>query len=203
MSEPRDLHSLVGEDVGGEELERLRRVHELLLEAGPPPELSPALEAAPRVGRKAGRRTFSWYGNPRFAAAVALAAAVAAAFFGIGFLAGHVSSGFDSKHTVAMYGTAAAPKASAAIEVGSPDAGGNLPMLVHVDGLPKVPRGYYELFLTVKGKPRITCGTFNGGESVSFRLSIPYQLKRYDGWVVTREHFKAGHPGTVVLTTFV
>jgi hypothetical protein len=202
VPDPRDLRSLVGDDVGGEELERLRRVHELLLEAGPPPELSPALEQAPKVGGEARRRSFSWYGNPRFAAAVALAAAVAAAFFGIGFLAGHVSSGFHSKRTVAMVGTSQAPNASASIEIGSTDDAGNLPMLIHVDGLPKVARGYYELFLTVKGKPRITCGTFAGGDKVSFRLSIPYALKRYDGWVVTREHLKAAHPGTVVLTTF-
>jgi hypothetical protein len=204
VAEPRDLRSLVGDDLGEEELDRLQRVHELLLEAGPPPELSPALTQAPPVGREARRERFSWYGNPRLGAAIALAAGVAALFFGIGFLAGHGSSGFDAKRTVSMFGTAAAPKASAAIEVGSADDAGNLPMLVHVQGLPKVARGYYELFLTVKGKPRITCGTFAGGQNVSFRLSIPFQLKRYDGWVVTREHFRAKqHPGPVVLTTFV
>src|SRR4029453_13920179 len=41
---------LVGHDVPDEERERLRRAHELLVQAGPPPELSPELESVPWPG---------------------------------------------------------------------------------------------------------------------------------------------------------
>ncbi len=205
MSEPRDLRSLVGDDLDAGELERLRRVHELLLTAGPPPELSPLLQSPPSVGRERRPRTFSWFGSPRMAAGAALAAAGAAAFFGIGYLAGHHSGGgFHVNRTVAMHGTSAAPNARASIEVGSADANGNTPMVVHVSGLAKLTgRAYYELYLTRLGRPVLTCGTFNAGDRVSFRLTIPYALKGYDGWVVTRERWRTPHPGPTVLTTFV
>ena len=39
-----DFDELVGGDVTGDERERLRRAHELLVQTGPPPELSPELE---------------------------------------------------------------------------------------------------------------------------------------------------------------
>lgn len=205
--EPRNLRELLGEDVEPGELERLRRVHELLVAAGPPPELSPALESAPRVGgRGLGAGGFSWFGRPRLAAAVALAAAIAAAFFGIGYLTGHSSGGegFKAERSVLMHGTAAAPKALASIEVGKRDANGNVPMIVHVRGLPNVDGGYYELYLTKNRRPVVTCGTFNAGDRVTLQLSIPYSLdkSRYDGWIVTRERFKGSHPGPTVLTTF-
>ncbi len=207
MADPRDVRELLGEEVEPAELERLRRVHELLLAAGPPPELSPTLESAPRVG--AGRNWgggFSWFARPRLAAAIALAVAVVAAAFGIGYLAGHVShsAGFRAGHTVLMHGTAGAPNALASIEVGKRDANGNLPMILRVRGLPKAPGGYYELFLTKNHRAIVTCGTFNAGKSVTVRLSIPYSLegRRYDGWVVTREIFRGPHPGPTVLTTF-
>jgi hypothetical protein len=206
-TEPRDVRELLGEDVESAELERLRRVHDLLVAAGPPPELSPALQSAPRVGsRGAWAGGFSWFGQPRLAAAIAFALAIVAAAFGIGYLAGHVSSGggFKAEHTVLMHGTAGAPNALASIEVGKRDASGNVPMIVRVRGLPKVSGGYYELYLTKNRRAVVTCGTFNAGDRVTLRLSIPYSLdgRRYDGWVVTREHFKAPHPGPTVLTTF-
>ena len=42
MTRGPDFDQLVGHEVGREERERLQRVHELLVEAGPPPELSPS-----------------------------------------------------------------------------------------------------------------------------------------------------------------
>jgi hypothetical protein len=42
-----DLRDIVGDDLEPGELERLERVHALLERAGPPPELSPAVAAAP------------------------------------------------------------------------------------------------------------------------------------------------------------
>jgi hypothetical protein len=207
--EPNDVRELLGDDVDPGELERLRKVHDLLIAAGPPPELSPALQSAPRVGaRGLGTGGFSWFGRPRLAAALALAAGVAAAAFGIGYLTGHVSSGSDFeaiRPPITMRGTAAAPNAAASIEIGQRDASGNVPMIVRVGGLPKLEgRAYYELYLTKNRRPVLTCGTFNGGDRVTLRFSIPYSLdgKRYDGWIVTRERAKSPHPGPTVLTTF-
>ncbi len=61
---------------------------------------------------------------------------------------------------------------------------------------------YYEMYLT-RGKNRWTCGTFAGGgaKTVSVRLTIPYDLKRGDGWIVTVEQPGSTQPGETVLTT--
>ena len=49
---PPDFFDLVGDEGTPEELERLRRAHDLLVAAGPPPELSPRLAEAPLgIGR--------------------------------------------------------------------------------------------------------------------------------------------------------
>lgn len=201
MAERRDLRHLVGEDLAAEELERLGRVHELLLTAGPPPELSPVLEQAPRVDvreRRDGR--FSFLPRRRLGAAFAVAGGIAAIGFGAGFLVAHAGRGFDSTYTVDMRGTAAAPRAVGSIKVGKRDASGNVPMLVHVRGLPQLAgRDYYELYLTRNRRPVVTCGTFTVSDRATFRLSVPYTLKRYDGWVVTRERPRAPHPGPVVM----
>ena len=52
MTREPDFHELLnGEDLSPEERARLERVHELLLEAGPPPELTPAL-AEPETAQR-------------------------------------------------------------------------------------------------------------------------------------------------------
>ncbi len=43
MTDKPDFRELVGDDLPDEERARLERVHELLVAAGPPPELPPAL----------------------------------------------------------------------------------------------------------------------------------------------------------------
>ncbi len=40
MNRDRNLDELIGADTTGAERERLQRAHDMLLEAGPPPELS-------------------------------------------------------------------------------------------------------------------------------------------------------------------
>ena len=47
MNREPTLDELIGADTTGAERERLQHVHELLLEAGPPPEVSPELEQGP------------------------------------------------------------------------------------------------------------------------------------------------------------
>jgi len=82
-----DFDELVGFDVEGPERERLRRVHDLLVQAGPPAEISPELEAGPALALTLGRRR-----RPKVRrTAMLLAAAVAVlalAFLG-GYLAGN------------------------------------------------------------------------------------------------------------------
>jgi hypothetical protein len=185
MNRPPDFGELVGEDVPADERERLRRVHDLLVAAGPPPELSPGLEQVPGAGG-----AVSFLPRRRRGAALLLAAALAAAVFGGGFLAGAVTRGGEKSaaFVISMHGTAARPNALASIRLEDVDAGGNWPMRFTVQGLPKLGRGgYYELYLTRHGRIAATCGTFNvhGGTTV-VRLNAPYRLKQFDGWVVTR-----------------
>src|SRR5436189_4606471 len=85
MTDTPDFRDLVGDDLTPEERERLKRVHDLLVSAGPPPELPPALIDpskqldAPVV--QLPRR--------RIGAVIALAAALALAAFLGGFIAGN------------------------------------------------------------------------------------------------------------------
>jgi Anti-sigma-K factor rskA len=183
---PPDFHDLVGEDLPAEERERLRGVHDLLVAAGPPAELSPALERAPRVGGEV-----RFLPRRRRGAVLLLAAALAAIAFGGGFLAGAVTRGSSTRSAVVvipMHGTRAAPNALASISLQEKDDAGNWPMRVTVQGLPKLPHGgYYELYLTRHGRIGAACGTFNvHGGRTTVSLNAPYELKGFDGWVVTR-----------------
>ena len=47
MTREPDFDELIGAEASGAERERLRHAHDLLLQAGPPPELPPSLERAP------------------------------------------------------------------------------------------------------------------------------------------------------------
>jgi Anti-sigma-K factor rskA len=184
-SRPPDFHELVGDDLSAEERSRLRGVHDLLVAAGSPAELSPALERAPTVG---GAHLLP---RRRRGAVLLLAAALAAAVFGGGFLTGAVTHRSGTKSAtvvVAMHGTKAAPNALASISLQEVDKAGNWPMRFTVQGLPKLPRGgYYELYLTRHGRIAATCGTFNvHGGRTTVSLNAPYELRDYDGWVVTR-----------------
>lgn len=198
MSLGPDFHDLVGEDLPEQERERLRRVHDLLVAAGPPPELTPALRETPRPPAPV-----SALFRRRRGAALLLAAALAAAALGGAYAAGRAGRGFDTERTLAMRGTAAAPGALASLRVGGKDEAGNWPMVMSVRGLATLPRGQlYELFLTRRGKAAASCGTFvvHGG-TTEVTLNAPYRLKTFDGWVVTRHDESRPESGTVLLTT--
>ena len=203
MKREPDFHELVGDDLPAAEAERLRRVHDQLLEAGPPPELTPSL-AVPATGRGERREregTVRLLPRRRAGAALALAAAIALiAFFG-GYLAGYRHHGFAAKFAPAMHGVGGA-QASAVIKVGARDSDGNWPLQLEVTGLPRLKSGYYEMFLT-RGRQRLSCGTFavGGPENVTVRMTIPYELRRGDGWIVTAEQPRAAQAGRTVLTT--
>jgi hypothetical protein len=197
---------LGGDDLTPEEEAKLRRVHELLIEAGPPPDLPPALEH-PAAPRDADVIEYPFIARRRNAALAIVAVAAALIALAGGYAWGHSKSpgpSFTAVRTVPMHGSAGR---LAVITVGAPDKAGNWPMLVSVSGLPTQsnPRAYYELWLTRDGKPVAPCGGFRvHSTTTSVTLSVPYRLSRYDGWVVTAQvptPAAERGPGPVVLTT--
>jgi hypothetical protein len=198
-----DFDELVGRDLPEEERERLRRAHELLVQAGPPAELSPELDAVPwpeealaplGLTRRAGNKR-----SP-----LLLAAALATAGL-LGFVVGQgassSSTSIDVQRVVRMSGTDLASDGRATLEIGSKDSQGNWPMILHVTGLRSLPPGgYYDLYLSRNGKPIALCGTFNvrRGETV-VRMSAAYELTKFDGWIVTRQNPGEHDPTDIVL----
>jgi hypothetical protein len=169
-----DFEELVGTDVRPAERERLRRAHEALLAAGPPPEL-PAALARPRVGARRPRS------RPLLLLAAALA--VAAAALGGWFAGSARGPDLQADFTLEMRGTQAAPAAAADLVVFEKDEAGNWPMEMTISGLPD---GRYELVLTRDGRAAESCGVFLvRGRTVTF-LNAPYRLREYDGWAVIR-----------------
>jgi hypothetical protein len=191
-----------GDDLSPEEAARLERVHDLLVAAGPPPELPPRLadlEPAPREDSPV-----AFLPRRRTGLALALAAALALIAFVGGFVAGnHRGQQFATKYSVSMHGTALASNASAVIKVGSDDSNGNWPLKVSVHGLRPLPEGqFYEMYLTRHGKRVATCGTFRLTSGDSVRLNAPYNLRTFSGWVVTREgRGLRAHPVVLRTTT--
>jgi hypothetical protein len=169
-----DFDELVGPDVDPAERERLRRVHDALLIAGPPPELPAGLAAPPRAAARRRR--------PLLLLAAALALALAAAFAG-GWLAGSGGPDLEQDFALEMHGTDAAPEAEAELVVFERDEAGNWPMEIRISGLAD---GRYELVLTRAGKPAESCGYFRvDGATVTY-LNAPYRLREFDGWAVIR-----------------
>jgi hypothetical protein len=166
-----DFDELVGEALARRERERLRRAHEALLAAGPPPELPGSLARPPAAGRRV---------RPLLVP-LAAALAIAVAFAG-GWFASSVT-GQDPQFTLEMAGTASAPAAVAGLAVFPIDSAGNWPMEMQISGLPD---GLYELVLTRAGKPAASCGLFLVRGRTVTTLNAPYELREYDGWAVTR-----------------
>jgi hypothetical protein len=197
VSRPPDFDELV--DAGGEpeEVDRLKRVHELLVAAGPPPELTPSLssvtapvETAPAAEEE---RDLFWLPRRRLGSALVLAGAILAAVFGLGYLVGGTDSGGGDSQTAPSEFVQTAPlssdgEASGVVNVGRADADGNWPMVLTVRGLPPLTGGdYYVLALAKNGKPIVTCGTFNVADrgQKTLRMIAAYDLEGFDGWVVT------------------
>jgi hypothetical protein len=198
MSREPDFHELVGDDLTAEEQARLERVHELLVNAGAPPELTPAL-AEPTTEFE----PLTYLPRRRTGAVLALAAALALAALLGGYVVGRNSGEkFSAFKTLPMHGVGSASNASGTIDIGAPDKSGNWPLRVEVRGLQKLPQGsYYEMFLTRHGKPVAACGIFGvAGRTSTVRLTLPRNVGRYDGWIVTREQRRSANH-SVVLTT--
>jgi hypothetical protein len=197
-----DFDELVGKDVPAEERDRLRRAHELLVQAGPPAELSPELEAVPWPDESQSPLVVSQKPRRRL-----LIAAAIATFVAVGFVIGQAttpsSTSLDVERVVRLAGTDLDSNASADLELGKPDADGNWPMVLRVRGLDRLAKGgYYDLYLTKGGKPVVLCGTFNVTAGVAdIRMNAAYDLSHFDrnGWVVTRQPPGHHEPDQIVL----
>ncbi len=177
------------------ERERLERVHALLVAAGPPPELTLAIERPP-----AHVIPFSVRRRRPLVAALAAAVAVAGAAFGGGYVVGSDNSGMKVVKVMSLRG--GQPNELASLRIAAPDEVGNSTMILTVRGLPKLGHGYYELFTWRHGKPSYPCGGFkmlnNGTAKVQF--TVPYELKPGTKLVVTViERGKTEWPGRVVM----
>jgi Anti-sigma-K factor rskA len=185
LREPPDIRELIGDDVPDKQVDELRRVDRLLRSVpAPPPQVPPRLTQA--VTSLTLPTPF--WNRRRMALAVALAAALAAGFFGIGRLTS--DPGVDARATVPMHATEAAPEAAAVVQVGERDEkSGNWELILEVTGLPKLPgERYYTLWLEKDGEYAATCGSFNVGEgTTTVRMTVSYRLSQFDAWVIS-EH---------------
>ena len=205
MNDKPSLDELIGGDVTAAERERLQHVHDLLLRAGPPPELTPELEAGPTLALtlQPRRRPI----KPRALMLLAAALVVSLVFFA-GYIVANgggsaSSTGTKPVRELALAGTPAAPHAQGVLQIWRSKAG-NWPMSLSVAGLPKLPpHTYYEVYLVRGGKPWGSCGTFRvegpSTGTVKVMLTAPYSLHRGDSWVVTRAGRGGVEPGRTVL----
>lgn len=202
MNREPSLDELIGAEGAGEERQRLQHVHELLLQAGAPAELTPELEAGPTLAMTF-RRSRWRAAKPRALMLLAATLVLLLVFVG-GYAVGNGGGGSTSAlapKLVNLTGTAAAPGAQASLEVWRPK-NGNWPMVLTVAGLHKLqlPR-YYEVYVVRHGQILGSCGTFRvaGTQPVRVTLNAPYPLKPGDTWVVTRQGVGGAEPGTTVL----
>ena len=184
MREPPDLNELLGDDVPDDERGRLERTDALLRSVPAPPARVPhALDEAVR-----GIPSDTVARRPRrLAVALAFAAVVAAALFGLGYWAGG-ERGMDARYSVAMRATDDARGASALIRVGEGDEEtGNVELELDISGLPRLPEGgYYALWLAKDGRYAGTCGTFGVGDGeTTVSMNVSYDFDLYDQWVIT------------------
>ena len=202
MNREPTLNELIGDEPTGAERQRLQRVHEQLLQTGPPPELSADLEAGPTLGMTLGQRRR----KVKRRAMILLAAAIMVTLV---FIAGYASGGNGKTGpgpvlTQAFQGTSLARNAQGTLQVWSSQDGYNWPMKLTVVGLAQLPpHSYYDVYLVRNGKPWGLCGTFRVGSStqnpVTVTLTAPYTLHKGDTWVVTQPGRGGTEPGQTVL----
>ncbi len=164
-------------------------MHQALIEAGPPPELSPRLSAPPADNVVPLRR------RRRRAGLALLAAAFAVGAFAIGFVVAD-SDGPATDRVIALSGAGGATASLVVFEI---DDAGNWPMKLEVEGLePATDGSRYQLWLTREGELAALCGSFlveTEGTTV-VPMNAPWRFDEFDGWVVVAEGSE-----TPVLTT--
>lgn len=207
MKRAPDFDELIGNDLPEEERERLRRTHDLLVQAGPPAELSPELETVPWPDESLAplwqRRRKPLAQRPLLIAATLAAAVLVGVMLGRASDSNDGTASLDVARSVQLRGTALDPDAAGTLHLGNRDRDGNWSMILQVRGLDDLGEGgYYDLYLTRDGKPRVLCGTFNARRrEVVIRLNAAYDLSRFDrnGWVVTRQPRGHHEPDQIVL----
>ena len=196
-----DLNDLIGEDVTGEEREKLERTHELLLEAGPPPELPLGLEHG-YIPAELELKRMKKRSQPRNIALIAAVVIALGIAFTVGVAAGnHKSATAQPVQSLVLKGTRAAPRARANLDV-LPNVSGNWPMTLSVRGLPRVAAPeYYVVWLVRNGKPFAPCGEFVVSKpgSLTLQLNAPYSLEKGDTWIVMRQKYGQHSTRTTVL----
>jgi hypothetical protein len=191
-------------DLSPEDEARLRRVHSMLIESGPPQELPASIGRAPAtpggkiVALSARRR--------RPVTALLIAAAVAAACFGGGYLlANQAQSTKGAIHIVRVVPMQGVQNSEAALRVGSADGNGNWPIQLTVNGLKPLQDDsrYYLMVVQGNGKRPIFCGSFEvsskGATTVTF--NVAYKITDGTKWIVTKMAPGMKYPGHVVMTT--
>jgi hypothetical protein len=190
-----DFDEIVGSEPAGGERDRLREVHDLLVTAGPPPELSPTLAAGPTLALTLPQRV-----RRRPKAMLLLAASLAvlvAAVIGLGG-----GGGGHGLRAIQLQGTKYAPNSQATLEVLQPEAG-NWPMRLDVSGLPTLAgSAHYVVYLVRGGHILAPCGTFVvtiPGRELNLTLNAPYAVEAGDTWIVTRQAAGQPSPGQTVM----
>jgi hypothetical protein len=180
MSERPDFHELVGGDVSPDERIELERVDALLRAAGPPPAEVPS-SLTRRVEQIGTHPVWTWR---RAGLAAALAATLAALFFGIG----RWTEADDGSYRAAipLQATSSSSRAEGLIKVGEKDSNGNWTIRLEVKGLPPLAGDrYYVLWLAKDGKYAATCGSFNVKGDTVVSMTAGYRLSDYDAWVIS------------------
>jgi hypothetical protein len=210
VNRPPDFDEIIEGVESAADREQLRRVHELLAATPPPPELSPVLATSPDTPAVEEEPDTSWLPPRRLGAALLVGAALAAGAFGVGYIAGDGGSddapsaapSAEPTQVISLRPSDQNNTAGASIQLGRKGADGNWQMVVTVRGLEQLAQGdYYTLALTKKGKPTVTCGTFNvlPEGATTIRMVAAYDLDGFDGWAITR-YDNASHSERVVMT---
>jgi hypothetical protein len=188
-----DFEAIVGSDLESAERDRLLRVHEALVAAGPPPQAT-AMASAPSTAWPEPLRVRPVAPGRRRGTLVALAAALGVLVFAVGAVVGNAWDEPGTFKTITMTGTPTAEGATASLELFDLDDAGNWPMEIRVSGLAPAASGRpFELWLTRGGEPAALCGSFlvaPDGTAV-VPMNAPYRLDGFDGWVVVEEGSQA------------
>ncbi len=187
-----------------EDRSRLRRVHEMLVAAGPPAELPSALALPPAEMTAATEATvIPFPARRRAGAAILIAATVAAACFGGGYVLANQTHSSATRvfRVVQLEGQ---QNSEAALRVGSADGNGNWPVQLTVNGLKPLPSTErYYLMVWQGGRPVALCGGFEVGGSgpTTVSFNVAYKITKSTRWVVTQMAPGFKYPGHVVMTT--
>jgi hypothetical protein len=208
-------------DVTPEVRARLLRMHEMLVAAGPPAELPAALttpptglaadrksetrlrEAAAGSAKPEGAEVIAFPVRRRAGLAALIAATVAAACFGGGYVLANQTH-TSAVHVVRVVQLEGQQNSEAALKVGSADGNGNWPIELTVNGLkPLSSSASYYLMVWQNGKPSRLCGTFEvaGKGSTTVSFNVAYKITKSTKWVVTEMAPGLKFPGHVVMQT--